>query len=185
MAFDSSVGELTSNSYCDVNFADDFIENESHNDDQIIWESFPSDQVKQRYLRLSTKQLDLSYKWKGERTISGDGETTGQALDWPRSYVPSNDLLNYIDDTIIPKDIKKATVLLAVALFAKDRAADPEVNELKSLKADEIEMEWRDTLPITSSTIPKKVDFYCRKYGRLINGYGEEGTIGRMRLNKL
>lgn len=105
VTLDATIGGESSNSYCDIDFADAFFGNRLNSD---AWTDSTADD-KKRALIQATDELDR-YDWVGEPV------TSTQALEWPRSNVyDKNGVL--IED--IPSFLKKATCELAYDIIAK------------------------------------------------------------------
>lgn len=203
MALDTTIGSLTADSYITVTDADTFFATEAHPNDNNVWLDL-SDAEKEVYLRRARTQMDLSYDWIGIRASEGDGITEGQALEWPRSYVPRDgwkasskkrdpylpgeaqddnpllllDGVVYLPNTVIPSDIKKGQCSMALDFAVKDRAGDSQLNHLKSISADGSKIEWRDGVPASQGTISSKVHDYLRKYGKLNKSLNSESKTG-------
>lgn len=102
MALDATVGGANSNSYVDVTYANAFFANRVEIDD---WTA-----VVDKDLALMTETANLNaYEAYGERV------STTQALEWPRYHVLKRDGQSYYLPTEIPKPLKDALCLRALA----------------------------------------------------------------------
>lgn len=94
--------------------------------------------VKQHLLAWSTRILDQKTDWKGYVT-----DATVQELRWPRTYVYARDNV-LIADNKIPEQLKEAVFELAKWLYTNDPTTGQDVDWLKRMKVDVIEIEWQE-----------------------------------------
>lgn len=120
------------NSYCDVAFADDYVEaNHFASADWLALE----EEDKQRLLVRSSKVLDIRFKWHGQRIDPDSG------LKWPRAGVYDEDSFVIADD-VIPRILKEATVEFACYLMSDDWTAPRENDQFKRLQIDVIDVQF-------------------------------------------
>lgn len=127
-----------SNSYATLAEANQYHTERLHN---AAWTS-ANDTVKEAALLWATRTLDANFYWNGVRS------TEEQALDWPRTGVTNRDGY-YIDDEIVPVQVKNAQSELAFLLIVEDRtiSSDPNadgVSELKLGSGSMIALKFRD-----------------------------------------
>jgi hypothetical protein len=136
MAFNFVVetGEADSdaNSYCTVEFADDYVEANIHASAE--WLAL-EEEDKQRLLARSSKVLDFRFKWNGQRVDQDSG------LKWPRSGVYDEDGFQIADDCV-PKILKEAAAEFAVYLMTDDWTAPRGNDEFKEIKVDVIDIKF-------------------------------------------
>lgn len=110
-------------------------------------------------LRAATDYMLQKYggDWFGYR------KSSSQTLDWPRSYVPLNDLvaLEYLADTIVPTEVKNACASLAFRALTDDLLADEEQTVIRE-RVDVIETEYSEFSP-QRKRYPE-IDLMLRKY---------------------
>jgi len=172
-------GSATANSYISVADADQYVENYLRN--ASAWTSLTEAQ-KQQYLREGTQALDgiygarwLGYKW-----------SDGQALDWPRQAIVTNEGWD-VNANEIPEAVKRATVELAWrALQDTDgpdadgtRALMPDGTAGDNLKVEDVSvgpLRERKEYFGTKTTVVRmrKVDLmlrdYIRPFGQVARG---------------
>lgn len=118
-------GGADSNSYATLAEANEYHVARLHNAD---WTD-ATDIVKEAALIWAARTLDANMYWNGRRT------TEEQALDWPRYGVTDKDDY-FIDDDIVPIEVKNAQSELAFLLIKEDRtvSADPSADNVSELK---------------------------------------------------
>lgn len=116
-------------------------------------------------LRKATDYMLQKYgnRWMGYR------KSSNQSLDWPRNYVPLNDLvaLEYVSSTIVPNEVKNACAALAFRALT-DNLLDDEEQVVIREKVDVIETEYSP-----HSTQRKRypeIDLMLRKYLMAVDG---------------
>ncbi len=145
-------GSSSANSYLSLAAAADIAETRP---DSTAWDTATSD-AQTRALITATASLD-ALTWIGTRA------TTTQALAWPRTDASCDDL-SYADDEI-PPPLQQACFDLAAALLvtptllqspAAGASLVPGVpnRDLRRLKADVLELEWRTDVTPTSAKAP-------------------------------
>jgi hypothetical protein len=120
------------NSYCDVSFADDYIEANAFASAE--WLAL-EEEDKQRLLVRASKQLDVRFKWHGTRVDADSG------LKWPRAGAYDEDSF-VIPDTTIPKLLKEATAEFACYLMNDDWTAPRDSDQFKRLQVDVIDVQF-------------------------------------------
>lgn len=125
---------VDSTSYVALADANDYF---SIDPNTAAWSALPDDASKQRQLSWATRILDQKTRWKGSKTVAAS------ALRWPRSNVTDRDC-NPIDDDTIPLQVKQATLELAKYLLANDLTVGADIDYLKIIKIDVIELQYQD-----------------------------------------
>ena len=104
----------------------------------LTWSDY-NDVDLERALRKATDYMLHKYgnRWMGYR------KSSSQALDWPRSYVPINDLvaLEYVSDTTVPNEVKNACAALAFRALTDNLLEDEEQVVIRE-RVDVIETEY-------------------------------------------
>lgn len=105
------------------------------------WAALASDDVREQMLRRATDYMEQVYRvrWAGMR------KSVGQALSWPRYYVPVRDvpITQYYPDNTVPTVVANACAELALRAITGDLA--PDIKRLaKRVKVDVIETEYVD-----------------------------------------
>lgn len=100
------------------------------------WDALETDD-KEHLLAWSTRVLDQKTDWKGYLTDEA------QSLRWPRTYVYARDNVLIASDEI-PEQLKEATFELAKWLHSNDPTTGQDVDWLKRMKVDVIEIEWQE-----------------------------------------
>lgn len=166
----SIVGDA--NSYCTVDFADDYLSIKSNSDDWIALD----DDDKEKFLMWATRLLDQRATWQA-RTLPTD---TDQALDWPRMYVVDENSLTVPDD-IIPQEIQEATVEIAFNLFnhdvdPSDATTSNSAGAVKRIKAAVIEIEYTEGVVAVNTAFPKGINDLLLPFGSL-SGVGGSRAV--------
>jgi len=120
------------NSYCSVEFADDYTE--ANTFESEAWLEL-EEETKQRLLVRSSKILDVRFKWNGTRVEQDSG------LKWPRAGVYDEDGF-LIRDDVIPKILQEATAEFAVYLMNDDWTAPRSNDEFAALTVDVINIKF-------------------------------------------
>lgn len=163
---------VDANAYCTALEADAYHDDLPVASVRTAWTSASSDD-KSRAILEATRLIDRAFEFQGART------TVLQALAWPR-YVSTpipNDLGFYVsgvtdfyvDPRTIPDRVKQATAEYARQLLTTDRTADyaPEARGIKRMKADVIEIEFKDNL--VGKPVPDAVCLLLSTLGYLRN----------------
>lgn len=117
---EDGTGLPDANSYCDLAFADAFATARGYD----LWMG-QSPTLKEKYLVQAADYIDRNYRFKGQRT------TTGQALSFPRAWIPRQDVSTFIETVEypyypsdeVPDKVKRAAVEYAMRA-AKAAAED-------------------------------------------------------------
>lgn len=129
--------------YCSVAFADAWHLSRG----MTTWATM-SEAEKEAAIRRAAHFLTWLYRprWLGWRA------TVGQALDWPREYVPRMDgPLNpgYYENNIVPIEVQQANAELAFKAAAGDLMPDVDRSSaIKREKVDVLEVEYHDRAPL-------------------------------------
>lgn len=102
-----------------------------------------TDARKEYLLAYATRYIDQKVNWKGSKA------TTTQGLRWPRSYVYDRDGVA-IDDDVIPQQVEQVTCEVARWLLDNNPVAGPDVENLKKVVVDVVEIEYQDQTSQTS-----------------------------------
>lgn len=179
VSLDATVGGANSNSFITVATANSIAENTLN---VTTWTGASADD-KARALIMSTTDLQ-PLAWVGTRA------TETQALAWPRTDAVING--RTIADNVIPREIQQATFDLALSILAGAAATSgsgdlvPGVpnGDLKRLKLDVLELEWRDEgLPSNrtstySQLVSRAPSLSTVLYGTVTSGYtGGSGLL--------
>lgn len=117
----STPGASNANSYLTVAEADAYHDSRLSSTD---WSSAATD-IKTVALIMGTRILDAMYDWR--KTTSTDE----QVLLWPRDGLIDYKERNFIENTIIPEELKNAVAELARQLIIEDRTLDNDISKLK------------------------------------------------------
>lgn len=96
--------------------------------------------TKETALVMATRLLDRNIVWKGVRT------NDVQALEWPRQGMVARNLYTFIDNSVVPPEIKEVTSELARLLIQGDRTAElgQYAQGLKAFSAGPVSFTFRD-----------------------------------------
>ncbi len=152
--FDATLGGATANSYCTVEFADDYLAGELYADEwTVLNNSVAADLLKKKQaLVKATRRLER-YEYKGHRSAY-----TGQRLKHPRYGLTTPEGFYYSANSII-EQMKMATAELALYYLKQDPTAvvDESLRQFTHLRiAGAVELEMRDQLP-SDDRIPERV----------------------------
>jgi hypothetical protein len=130
---EDGTGKADAESYISVTDADTYHSNLGNTD----WTGTTA--VKEAALRKATNYLQQQFGtlWAGYRN------TSTQALDWPRSYVPLTDLLveEYFANDDVPTEIVNACASLALRALTEDLFTD-ESRRVRMEKVDTLAVEY-------------------------------------------
>lgn len=174
-------GLSTAEAYISVADADAYHEARGN----TAWTELSGDVLKEQALRKAADFMVQRYrtKWKGVRTKST------QALDWPRSGVVTEQVLDasvvvptvadvdshIIPSNVVPVDIQRANAELALRSISADLNPDlSRADDVKKEKVDVIEVEYKDSA--RTGTTFKAVDDALGVY--LKSGVGGTSQIG-------
>lgn len=129
---ESGIGDPDANAYCDVEFADDYID--SNTFQSADWLALTTDK-KERLLVRSSKIIDARIAWNGDRIEEDSG------LRWPRSGVYDRDGFLIADD-VIPTTLKEAIAEFAVYLMNYDWTAPYTNNAFKQIQVGPIDIKF-------------------------------------------
>lgn len=175
---DATVGGANANSFITVATANDYANNALS---VTAWTGATTDD-KSRALIMATTDLQ-PLAWVGTRA------TDTQALAWPRTDAVING--RPIADDVIPREVQQATFDLALSILEGTSATGggdlvPGVpnGDLKRLKLDVMELEWRDEgLPSNrtstySQLVSRAPSLSTVLYGTITSGYtGGSGLL--------
>lgn len=146
------------NSYCSVEYADDYIEANTHQSE--AWFDL-EEEDKQRLLVRSSQVLDYRFKWDGERVEQDSG------LRWPRAGVFDEDGFLIRDDSI-PKILIQATAEFAIYLMNDDWTAPRGNDEFSALQVDVISIKFNTDYRRTY--VPETIEAMLEGIGSPNNG---------------
>ena len=169
MALDTSVGTLTANSYVTVMEADEYHSTRLHNEQWTAAEE--SD--KERALLWATRMLDNGVKFAGRRY----GLYEEQSLQWPR-YRAFDSNGYYIENDIVPKQVKDAQCELAWLLLQSDRTSPSTgaaTSSLSSLSVGPISLGFNPSAD-TIDVIPPSVIDLLQGLGTSLHARGPKAV---------
>lgn len=160
-------GLSTSNAYCTVAEADDFLLSNIY---ATGWADADTTEAKVPALIMATRLLDEQVEWPGYV------DSLSQALLWPRQDVLNRNGRLYLDHLTIPTFLKQATAELARNILLEDRTSERSYG-LASVKADVVDVVFdkRDVKPI----LPPSVISLVQSYGT-VKGTGS-GSVKLVR----
>jgi len=178
VSLDATVGGANSNSFITVATANSIADNSLN---VTTWTAASADN-KARALIMATTDLQ-PLAWVGTRTAEA------QALAWPRTDAVING--RTIADDVIPREVQQATFDLALATLegttemgGGDLVPGVSNGDLKRLKLDVMELEWRDEgLPSNrtstySQLVSRAPSLSTVLYGTITSGYtGGSGLL--------
>lgn len=154
-------GLADATSYVSVAEADDYFAIDPHF--ASTWSGIDTT-TKEYLLAWSTRILDQKTVWRGVLSVPDT-----QALRWPRTYVYDRDG-RMIGIDVIPKQLKEATFELAKWLRENDPTSGQDVDYLKSMRIDVIELEWQDNA--SQPTTPSIINAIIAPLGSFRSGGG-------------
>lgn len=130
---ETGAGLTNSTSYVSTDYADDYFEPTAS---KTVWLAL-SDEQKEYLLSWATRYIDQKADWKG--TIYSET----QALRWPREGAYTRDKIA-IGGTVIPRQLKDAVCEVAKFLIDNDPTSGQDVDNLKKVVVDVVEIEFQD-----------------------------------------
>lgn len=127
---ETGVADSDANSYCTVEFADDYIESNAYA--STDWLALDED-VKERWLVRASKIIDRRVRWVGERYDSDQG------LKWPRAGAYDEDGYPISDDTV-PLVVKEVVAEFATYLINDDWTQPQSQKGLREIQVDVIDI---------------------------------------------
>lgn len=131
---EDGTGITAANSYVAVATADDYFLVDTGF--AATWLAYTSLQ-KQYALAWASRILDQKVQWRGVKAVAASG------LAWPRQGTHSKDGVA-IDDDVVPLQVKQANMEMAKFLASGDPTTGQNVEFLKEIKVDVIELIWQD-----------------------------------------
>lgn len=116
---------------------------------------------KEHLLRLATRVLDARTVWEGYKQVDAS------PLRWPRKCVVDRDGLN-VATNIVPQAVKDATCELARILDAEDITTGQDVERLRKLVVDVIEIEYQEG--DSQQRVPQYLGYILRGLGSFMSG---------------
>ncbi len=158
-------GASNATSYCSVAEADAYFESSPFSE---TWDAATDDE-KCRALVTATRLLDEQFDWFGSVV------TSLQKLLWPRNGMRGRNGF-YVEDTVIPQDLKEMTAQLASDLLDGNRTADntAQTDGILSFKAGPIEATFKNP---TGKVLPDAVIYGLAHYGTPRDAVGGDGMI--------
>jgi DnaT-like ssDNA binding protein len=160
-------GFLNSNSYVSVLDASDYFTVDPNGGPS--WTALTTLQ-QQKQLSWASRILDQKVRWKGQLAVPGS------AMRWPRINVFDRDK-NAIDSTIVPIQVKQATLELAKFLLTNDLTVGQDVDYLKLVRVDVIELEYQDHTG--QSNVPAIINEILAGIGAMASGGPRFATIAK------
>lgn len=160
---EDGTGLVTANAYASVEEVDDLLSVNIHSQWNILDEG-----TKESLIMWATRVLDERVKWKGKK-VHGTS-----ALAWPRECVKDREGFP-IDDDIVPRQVKLATAILADSSISADPQAPNSAANLKSIKADVVELVFDSRL--TTESFPVELKFILSGLGTLSFGRGFKNIV--------
>jgi hypothetical protein len=169
---DSTVGGLSSNSYLSQSEALDLLEVVLSAAQSEAFFRQSSDERDAALIKAS-RTLDRSFDWSGYR------EDNDQAMAWPRYgvYVDGDQ----VDDDIIPKELKDATLLLAAQISQGLTVENSLSTPVTSVKLGPIDVKFDAAKTKSKATLSEEVVSMLSKLGSFIgqSGYARAITLER------
>lgn len=137
---ETGVADSDANSYCSVDFADDYIEANTYA--SATWLALDED-IKERFLVRASRIIDRRVKWVGQRYDPDQG------LKWPRSDTYDEDGYPIGDDTV-PEVVKEAVCEFVSFLINDDWTAPQDTQGLREIKVDVIDLKIDQTFTRTA-----------------------------------
>lgn len=155
---EDGTGLTGATSYASVAEADAYLAQNIH----VLptWRTLPST-TKQALLAWASRYLDQRANWYGTRTKANSG------LRWPRTGVRDLDG-NAIGSTVVPREVKAATIEMARYLIAEDRSDDRGQDALKELQVDVIKLVFDNSYRLPE--VPNEIQFILRGLGTISAG---------------
>jgi hypothetical protein len=158
-------GAVDANSYCSV------AEGDSYHETHLYASAWNSASITTKEIALihATRLLDDMYEWAGWATEDE------QPLMWPRETVLTKNGQDWLDDDVIPQDLKNATAEMARNLIIGDRTEDNavETQGLRSLTAGSVSLSFKDS--VQAKVVPDAVvNLIPDHWGRL---KGSDGML--------
>lgn len=164
---EDGTGIVGANSYVSVSEADDYYTIDPNF--TATWTALTNTQ-KEYLLAWSTRILDQKCTWYGTRV------SATQALRWPRRGTYDGDGFA-IDSDEIPDQLKEATFEFAKWLHTNDPTVGQDVDALRKLVVDVIEIEFQEGT--TQSSFPSIINAILSGIGRFNTGGRGHGRIVR------
>lgn len=120
------------NSYCTVDFADDYIAANAYASDD--WDALDTDQ-KEKLLVRSSRIIDVRFLWNGQRVDQDSG------LKWPRSGAFDEDNFQICDD-VIPIILQQAVAEFAGYLMGEDWTTQRDSQQYREVQVDVIDIKY-------------------------------------------
>ena len=147
-----------SNSFVTVAEADDYLVANIHV--APIWSALAASN-KEYLLAWSSRYLDQRADWEATKTVDTS------SMRWPRPGVCDRDGI-LIDNNVIPKQLKEATIEMARYLIAADRSEDRGQDGLESLKVDVIELVFNTSYRLPE--VPSDIQDLLKGIGYISTG---------------
>lgn len=153
-------------SYTTTTYADDYFAVDPNAD---AWVALTTEQ-KEFYLSWATRILDQKTDWRGYLVDDA------QVLRWPRKGITDRDN-RAILSTVVPKQVQSAVCELAKWLIANDPTTGQDLDFLRRIKVDVIEIEYQENS--AQSTYPTIVNAILYGLGTFKTGSTGFGRIRR------
>jgi hypothetical protein len=163
-------GATNANSYLTLAEAETYFESRLHTS---TWDNAVT-VIKNEAIVMATRVIDQMYDWANYQTEEE------QALQWPRDGMLAANEMEYIDDDVIPNELKNAVCELSIALIAEDITLDNdvEVQGLTSLRAGPVSMAFKTG--VINKIIPDSVYYSIPEWwGHIISRKKRVHRLGR------
>lgn len=156
---EDGTGLTDSNSYPSSENADDYFTTDPYF--SAKWLAFPTDEAREIRLVFATRVLDYKVIWNGEKAVPAS------ALSFPRTGVYDREG-NLVADDIVPLPVIQATLEMVKLLDANDLTAGQDVDYLRRIQVDVIELEYQDRA--AQIAIPSFINDILKGFGSIPAG---------------
>lgn len=156
LVLETGAGLTTANSYVSTTEAGDYFAV-----DRVFAATWDAYATQEELLQWASRVLDQKVRWRGAKSVAASG------LRWPRQGMIDRDG-NVVDDNVIPVQVKQATLEMAKYLLTNDPTTGQNVNYLKMLRVDVVELMWQDKTG--QSTLPAIINEILVGFGSIANG---------------
>lgn len=176
MAFDSTVGGPSANSYVTVARAAALLPVLVSPSRAAAWGALVSS-VKEGFLMRACNMMERYFDWTGCRTNDGL-----QVLAWPRDFVYPPDSATALPADLVPQRVEEAQSLLALYLSEGFEASDQAEAPLSAMRISALSMKFETNKAARSTALlPPEVIEVLRGFGEYVGatGLGRSVTLER------
>lgn len=141
-----------------LSFADDYFEADAAF--FAAWDAL-ADADKQLRLIRASRVVEQKVFWRGSKAVDDS------AFSWPRDCMVDRNCIA-IENDVIPEPVKQLVCEMLKLLESSDITTGQDVDNLKRLKVDVIELEWQDKT--SQPSLPSIFNDIIRGLGYLSNG---------------